>query len=96
MILALAAALAAAAPAPCPDVVTAEAFVCRAIRASADNNPQGAAEAFEQAALALDSSNPETSRLLAAAGNAWISAGQPGKALSAAWTTTAPPPLVTY
>lgn len=80
MILALAAALAAAAPAPCPDVVTAEAFVCRAIRASADNNPQGAAEAFEQAALALDSSNPETSRLLAAAGNAWISAGQPGKA----------------
>lgn len=80
MILALAAALVAAQPAPCPDVVTAEAFVCRAIRATADSNPRGAAEAFEQAALQLESSNPETSRLWAAAGNMWISAGEPGKA----------------
>lgn len=80
MILTLAAALAAAQPAPCPEVVTAEAFVCRAIRASADNQPQTAAEAFEQAALALDPSNPESSRLWAAAGNMWIAAGQPGKA----------------
>ena len=31
MILLLAAAIAAAAPTPCPDVVTAEAFVCRAL-----------------------------------------------------------------
>ena len=80
MILAIAAALAAAQGAPCPDVVTAEAFVCRAIRASADQNPKAAAEAFEQAALALDTSNPETSRLWAAAGNMWIAAGQPGRA----------------
>jgi len=80
MILALTAALAAAQPAPCPDVVTAEAFICRAIRATADSKPQEAAEAFEQAALQLDSSNPETSRLWAAAGNMWISASQPGKA----------------
>lgn len=79
MILALAAALAVA-PAPCPDVVTAEAFICRAIRATADNKSQDAAEAFEQAALAIDESNPEASRLWAAAGNMWIAAGQPGRA----------------
>ena len=80
MILALAAAIAAAQPAPCPEVVTAEAFICRAIRATADSKPKDAAEAFEQAALQLDSSNPETARLWAAAGNMWIAAGQPGKA----------------
>ena len=80
MILALAAALAAAQPAPCPDVVTAEAFICRAVRATADSNPRGAAEAFEQAAMQLDGGNPETSRLWAAAGNMWIAAEQPGKA----------------
>lgn len=80
MILALAAAIAAAQPAPCPEVVTAEAFICRAIRATADSKPQAAAEAFEQAALALDASSSETSRAWAAAGNMWIAAGQPGKA----------------
>lgn len=80
MILTLAAALAAAQPAPCPDVVTAEAFVCRAIRASADSKPQAAAESFKQAALAVDAGNSEASRLWAAAGNMWIAAGQPGKA----------------
>ncbi|MFP5329407.1 MAG: tetratricopeptide repeat protein [Alphaproteobacteria bacterium] len=79
MILAIAAALAAA-QAPCPEVITAEAFVCRAIRATAENKPQDAAESFEQAALAIDPSNPEVSRLWAAAGNMWIAAGQPGKA----------------
>lgn len=80
MILTIAAALAAAPPAACPDVVTAEAFVCRAIRSTAEGKPQAAAEAFEQAALAIDASNPELSRLWAAAGNMWIAAGQPGKA----------------
>ena len=80
MILAIAAALAAAQPAPCPDVVTAEAFVCRAIRATADSRHEAAAQAFEQAAQAVDPSNPEQSRLWAAAGNSWIAAGQPGKA----------------
>jgi len=80
MILAIAAALAAAQPAPCPDVVTAEAFVCRAIRATADGKAEEAAQAFEQAAQAVDSSNPEQSKLWAAAGNSWIAAGQPGKA----------------
>ena len=80
MILALAAALAAAQPAPCPDLVTAEAFICRAVRATADSKPREAAEAFEQAALQVDSANPEASRLWAAAGNMWIAAEQPGKA----------------
>jgi tetratricopeptide (TPR) repeat protein len=80
MILAIAAALAAAQPAPCPDVVTADAFVCRAIRASADQKPAEAAEAFEQAAQALEPSDPQVARLLAAAGNMWIAADRPGKA----------------
>jgi tetratricopeptide (TPR) repeat protein len=81
LILTLAAALAAAAqPAPCPDVVTADAFICRAVHASADEKPDVAARAFEQAAEALDSSNPQVARLYAAAGNSWISAGEPGKA----------------
>jgi tetratricopeptide (TPR) repeat protein len=83
MILALAAALVAAQPAPCPDVVTAEAFICRAVRATADSNPKAAAEAFEQAAMQLDSGNPETARLWAAAGNMWIAAEQPGRAAAA-------------
>ncbi|HET9811046.1 MAG TPA: hypothetical protein VFP53_05040 [Sphingomicrobium sp.] len=81
MILALAAAtLAAAQPAPCPDLVTSEAFVCRALRASADHKPSEAAQAFEQAAQAIDDSGPEKARLLAAAGNMWIAASEPGKA----------------
>ena len=80
MILALAAALASAQPSPCPDIVTAEAFVCRAIRATAENQPQAAAEAFEQAALAVDPANAEASRLWAASGNMWIAAGQAGRA----------------
>jgi Tfp pilus assembly protein PilF len=80
LILALAAALAAAQPAPCPDLVTADAFICRAIHASAENQPSVAAQAFEQAANALDPSNPQVARLYAAAGNSWISAGEPGRA----------------
>lgn len=80
MILAIAAALAAAQPAPCPDVVTPDAFICRAIHATADEKPDVAAQAFEQAAQALDPSNPQVARLYAAAGNSWISAGEPGKA----------------
>ncbi|HUG46010.1 MAG TPA: hypothetical protein VMK31_05815 [Sphingomicrobium sp.] len=82
MILAIALALAAQA-APCPEVVTADAFVCRAIRASADHKPQAAAEAFEQAAQSLEPADPETSRLWAAAGNMWIAADRPGRAAHA-------------
>ncbi len=80
MILFLAAAIAAAPAAACPDVVTPEAFVCRAMEASAGGKPDVAAAAFEQAALATDDSDPAKARMLAAAGNMWIAAGHPGKA----------------
>ena len=82
MMLLIAAAIAAAAPAPvrCPDVVTPEAFVCRAVEASNGGKHEAAATAFEQAALATDDADPAKARMLAAAGNMWIAAGQPGKA----------------
>ena len=80
MILLIAAALAAAAPAQCPDLVTPAAFVCRALEASSGGKPDAAATAFEQAALATDDKDPAKARMLAAAGNMWIAAGQPGKA----------------
>ncbi len=73
-------ALAAAAPPQCPDVVTPEAFVCRALEAGKGGRPEAAAAAFEQAALATSDSDPAKARMLAAAGNMWIAAGQPGKA----------------
>jgi tetratricopeptide (TPR) repeat protein len=82
MILAIAAAIAAAqAPAAaCPDVVTPQAFTCRALQASNSGNPQAAAEAFEQAANEQDEDEAEKARLWAAAGNMWIAANEPGKA----------------
>jgi tetratricopeptide (TPR) repeat protein len=86
----VAAALAVAAPAPpaagaapaaaCPDVVTAEAFVCRALEAQKSSDPAAAATAFEQAAQASSDKDPATARMWAAAGNLWIAAGQAGKA----------------
>ena len=79
MILTIAAALAAAAPS-CPDVVTAEAFVCRAVQSSEAGQSAEAAAAFEQAAEATSRDDPAKARLHAAAGNMWIAAGQPGKA----------------
>jgi tetratricopeptide (TPR) repeat protein len=90
MILLIAGALVVAAPAPaapgsattaqCPDVVTPDAFVCRALEASKDGKPDVAATAFEQAAVATDDKDPAKSRMFAAAGNMWIAANQPGKA----------------
>ena len=78
---ATAAAFAAApAPAACPDLVTPEAFVCRGVAAGNGGKPDVAAAAFEQAAAATDESDPAHARMLAAAGNMWIAAGQPGKA----------------
>jgi tetratricopeptide (TPR) repeat protein len=79
MIVLIAAAVALAAPA-CPDLVTPEAFICRALEASTAGQSETAATAFEQAALATDDKDPAKARLLAAAGNMWIAAGQPGKA----------------
>jgi Flp pilus assembly protein TadD len=82
MILAIAAAIAAAqAPAAqCPNLVTPQAFTCRALQASNAGNPEAAAEAFEQAANAQGDDEVEKARLLAASGNMWIAAGQAGKA----------------
>lgn len=82
MILFIAAAVAAAAPAPsaCPDVVTSEAFVCRALAASNSGQPEAAAQAFENAAEAQTDDEAEKARLWAAAGNMWIAANQAGKA----------------
>ena len=79
MAIAIAAPAAPSGPA-CPDVVTAEAFVCRALEASRAGKSEAAAAAFEQAAMATDDKDPAKARMLAAAGNMWIAAGQPGKA----------------
>ena len=82
MILAFVAAAVAAAQAPapaCPDVVTPQAFVCRALKASNSGDPTTAAQAFEQAAAAQNE-EAEKARLWAAAGNMWIAANESGKA----------------
>jgi len=81
MILVIAAAIAAA-PAPaatCPNLVTPQAFVCRALQASNSGNSEAAAQAFEQAAGA-QTDESEKARSWAAAGNMWIAANEPGKA----------------
>ena len=76
-----AAALAAQAPAAaCPTVLTHEAQACRAIEASKTGRFAEAATAFEQAAELSQPGDPARDRALAAAGNMWIAAGQPGKA----------------
>jgi tetratricopeptide (TPR) repeat protein len=81
MILVIAAAIAAA-PAPaatCPNLVTPQAFVCRALQASNSGDSEAAAQAFEQAAGA-QTDESEKARSWAAAGNMWIAANEPGKA----------------
>src|SRR5207237_5030931 len=83
MILAIAAAIAAAAPASvaaCPDVVTPDALVCRALAAQKSGNSEAAAQSFEEAAKTSPDKDPRTARMWAAAGNLWIAANQPGKA----------------
>jgi tetratricopeptide (TPR) repeat protein len=79
--LLLAAAVATAAPASaCPEVITPDALVCRAIDAQKAGNSESAAQAFEEAAKASSDKDPKTGRLWAAAGNMWIAANEPGKA----------------
>ena len=81
MIFLLAAAAAAAAAAtPCPDIVTPDALVCRALEAQKAGDNQSAAQGFEEAAKASMDKDPKTARMYAAAGNLWIAAGQAGKA----------------
>jgi tetratricopeptide (TPR) repeat protein len=82
-LLLLAAAIAAAAPpapAACPNVVTPDALVCRALEAQKSGDSESAAQAFEEAAKASADKDPKTARMFAAAGNLWIAANQPGKA----------------
>jgi len=72
-----------AVPAPkagCPDVVTPDAIVCRALEAQRAGNNEAAAQGFEEAAKASPAKDPKTARMYAAAGNLWIAANQPGKA----------------
>lgn len=72
-----------AAPEPasaCPTVLTAAAQSCRAIDANKAGRFAEAAAAFESAAELTPSGDPAKDRALAAAGNMWIAAGQPGKA----------------
>jgi tetratricopeptide (TPR) repeat protein len=81
MILILAALVAVQAPASsCPTVLTHEAQACRAIEASNAGRFADAAAAFEAAAELSSATDPARDRALAAAGNMWIAAGQPGKA----------------
>ena len=80
--LVIAVAVAAAAPAApaCPDVVTPDAAVCRALEAKTNGNEEAAARGFEEAAQTAPDKDPATARMWAAAGNMWLAAGQPGKA----------------
>jgi tetratricopeptide (TPR) repeat protein len=81
--LIIAAVAAAAAPqsAPaCPNLVTPDALVCRALAAQKSGDSADAAQAFEEAAKASADNDPKTARMWAAAGNVWIAADQPGKA----------------
>jgi tetratricopeptide (TPR) repeat protein len=82
LIFLIAAALATTAPAAtaCPDLVTPDALICRALEAQKAGNNQSAAQGFEEAAKASPDKDPKTARMYAAAGNLWIAANQPGKA----------------
>ena len=81
MILSLITALSLASAAPsCPPPVDAAGHLCHAVAASDAEKFAEAAAHFEQAAASSPPGDPRTQRMLAAAGNAWIAAGQPGKA----------------
>jgi tetratricopeptide (TPR) repeat protein len=69
-----------ATPSACPDVVTPDALVCRALQAQKNGDPEAAGQAFEEAAKASSEKEPATARMWAAAGNMWIAAEQYGKA----------------
>lgn len=71
---------AALAAAPCPTTTTSEATLCRAVAAQETGKFADAATGFEAAAGMARPGDPAADRMLAAAGNMWIAAGQPGKA----------------
>ena len=64
----------------CPDIVTPDALVCRALASQKAGDSGAAAQGFEEAAKASGDKDPKTARMYAAAGNLWIEANQPGKA----------------
>jgi len=79
MILMFLASLAAQPTSGCSSEPTAQALACRAIEASNEGDHAGAAKAFEAIAEAART-DIERARALAAAGNLWIAANEPGKA----------------
>jgi len=81
-LIVLLAAVVTAVPAPdaCPNLVTPDALVCRALEAQKRGDDESAAQSFEEAAKASPDKDPKTARMYAAAGNLWIAANQPGKA----------------
>jgi tetratricopeptide (TPR) repeat protein len=95
MTLLIAALLAAAAPvANCPAGATAEAAACRAIAAQKGGDFVTAAQGFEEASTKAAPGDPAAERALAAAGNMWIAANQPGKAALALDRALAGPGLL--
>jgi tetratricopeptide (TPR) repeat protein len=70
-------------PTPCSGESGVPAKVCAAIQAQRSGHFSEAATAFESGAGMLKPGDPEIDRMLAAAGNMWIAAGQPVKAAAA-------------
>ena len=79
----LLAALLAATPAPCAGEAGAPHKACLAVVAQQAGRFAESAAEFEAGALMLAPGDPAADRMLAAAGNMWIAAGQPGKAATA-------------
>lgn len=79
LLTALSLATASLAP-PCPAGEDSASYLCRAVAASDGEQFADAADQFDKAAALSPPGDPRTQRMLAAAGNAWIAAGQPGKA----------------
>ena len=76
----LAVLLAATTPAPCEGQSGAAQKACVALVAQKGDRFAEAAESFEAGASMVKPGDPAADRMLAAAGNMWIAAGQPGKA----------------
>ena len=76
----LAALLAAPSPAACAEETGIAQKVCVAVVAQKSGRFADAATEFETGAGMLKPGDPASDRMLAAAGNMWIAAGQPGKA----------------
>ena len=90
--LLLGASPALAAPA-CPTDKSPTDYLCHAVAASDAEKFAEAAALFEQAAAASPAADARAVRMLAAAGNMWIAAGQPGKAAAVLDRALADPKL---